>query len=380
MNEYFLFKRKKDRRIDQIIQNECLSIGTIKYEARLGADVIFRKEKESNNWNFTLYKRIEGTVTEVPMIIAALVSIKRREQPWYSLTKLPIEVEIKNFLTEENIKHPKSIKIAEDVLYSLYNCIHYSFETDYSLDKGYLTMDDVRELTKYYQQFSMSMDMGFQFLASMAAIRKHGGDTSYFNDILIKMKRYELLMIIDLIVAITGKGYIDFSIIKKIFFHLYPELETITKRLNQISKELMEDKGRADLQYHVAISFAGEDRAIAKQIADGLTKSGYSIFYDEYERANLWGKDLYSHLTDVYSKRARYCLMVISENYAKKHWTNLEREAAQAKAFTQNKEYILPLRLDSTEIPGLNITVGYVEFNEIGIDQTISLLKQKLNE
>jgi hypothetical protein len=70
--------------------------------------------------------------------------------------------------------------------------------------------------------------------------------------------------------------------------------------------------------------------------------------------------------------------MIISKNYAVKHWTSHERKAAQAKAFTQNEEYILPLRLDNTEIPGLHTTVGYLNYSETGLAGTIDLLKQKL--
>jgi hypothetical protein len=136
----------------------------------------------------------------------------------------------------------------------------------------------------------------------------------------------------------------------------------------------------SNINYDLAISFAGEDRAIAEQIAEKLKSLGYKIFYDKYEQANLWGKDLYSHLNDVYSNKAKYCLMIISNSYAKKHWTNHERQAAQAKAFRQNEEYILPLRLDSTEIPGINITVGYVDYNQTGFDETIKLLIDKIEK
>lgn len=132
--------------------------------------------------------------------------------------------------------------------------------------------------------------------------------------------------------------------------------------------------------YDLAISFSGEDRKIAEEIATHLTKLGYTIFYDRYEQANLWGKDLYGHLNEVYSKKARFCLMIISKNYANKHWTNHERKAAQAKAFTQNEEYILPLRLDETEIPGLNSTVGYIDYNKTGLMATLELLQEKMKK
>ena len=155
-----------------------------------------------------------------------------------------------------------------------------------------------------------------------------------------------------------------------------PEPKLNTPLPNSDSKS---ESIKSSRTYDLAISFAGEDRAIAEAIAQALIKLKFTVFYDKYEKADLWGKDLYSHLNDVYSKKAKYCLMIISNSYAKKHWTNHERKAAQAKAFTQNEEYILPLRLDDTEIPGLNITVGYINYTETGLEETVDLLKDKLS-
>ncbi len=131
--------------------------------------------------------------------------------------------------------------------------------------------------------------------------------------------------------------------------------------------------------YDIAISFAGEDREIAKKISDLIKQKNYKVFYDEYEKSNLWGKDLYSYLSEVYSKKAKFCLMIISANYANKTWTNLERKAAQAKAFKENREYILPLRLDDTSIPGLLDTTGYIDYNNSSIEEIVDLLINKLS-
>jgi hypothetical protein len=131
--------------------------------------------------------------------------------------------------------------------------------------------------------------------------------------------------------------------------------------------------------YDIAISFAGEDREIAKKISDLLKQKNYKVFYDEYEKSNLWGKDLYSYLSEVYSSKAKFCLMIISKNYANKTWTNHERKAAQAKAFNENSEYILPLRLDDTSIPGLLGTIGYIDYNNSSIEEIVDLLIKKLN-
>jgi len=116
----------------------------------------------------------------------------------------------------------------------------------------------------------------------------------------------------------------------------------------------------ADFEYDVALSFAGEDREYVEEVAASLNKHGIKVFYDRYEQAKLWGKDLYQHLADVYRKRSRYCVMFLSHHYAAKLWTTHERRAAQARAFEENQEYILPVRVDDTEVAGILPTIGYV--------------------
>ena len=113
--------------------------------------------------------------------------------------------------------------------------------------------------------------------------------------------------------------------------------------------------------YDVALSFAGEDRPYVEDLASFLREIGIKVFYDRYEEVDLWGKDLYSHLDDVYRNKARYCVMFISEHYQRKLWTNRERESAQARAFRERSEYILPVRFDDTEIPGITPTTGYLD-------------------
>jgi hypothetical protein len=57
-----------------------------------------------------------------------------------------------------------------------------------------------------------------------------------------------------------------------------------------------------------------------------------SCLYDAYEKAALWGKDLYQHLSDIYQKKARFCIIFASGDYAKKTWTTHELKSAQARA------------------------------------------------
>src|SRR5262245_818772 len=102
--------------------------------------------------------------------------------------------------------------------------------------------------------------------------------------------------------------------------------------------------------FDVAISFAGEQREFARSVAECLRAHGRTVFYDEYEQAALWGTNLQEHLSDVYGRQARFCLMLVSEDYAAKVWTTHERRVAQARALKQREEYILPVRFDQTEV------------------------------
>ena len=132
-------------------------------------------------------------------------------------------------------------------------------------------------------------------------------------------------------------------------------------------------------QYDVALSFAGEDRHYAEQLAELLRLGGYLVFYDKYEQTELWGKDLYVHLSSVYKDQARYCVVFLSKHYGQKLWAKHELRNAQAKAFQENQEYILPIRLDDTEIPGILPTVAYLDLRSIGIEEVYQVLVEKLS-
>jgi len=135
---------------------------------------------------------------------------------------------------------------------------------------------------------------------------------------------------------------------------------------------------RPDAQYEIALSFAGEDRLYVDQVANLLESSGVKVFYDMFEEANLWGKNLYDYLSDVYQRRALYTIMFISKDYASKMWPSHERQAMQARAFQEQQEYILPARFDDTLIPGVLPTVAYVSLVNRTPQDFVKLIHRKL--
>lgn len=68
-------------------------------------------------------------------------------------------------------------------------------------------------------------------------------------------------------------------------------------------------------RYDVALSFAGEQRSYVEAVAGALRDSGIKVFYDDYEKTALWGRDLYTHLDYVYRQAARFCVTFVSADY-----------------------------------------------------------------
>lgn len=131
--------------------------------------------------------------------------------------------------------------------------------------------------------------------------------------------------------------------------------------------------------YDIALSFAGENRDYVEEVAQLLHGYGVKVFYDKFEEHTLWGKNLIGYLQEIYKKKAKYTVMFISEHYAKKVWTNHERQSMQERAFRESEEYILPARFDDTEIPGLYSTISYIDLNSKTPYEFTKVILQKIN-
>ena len=133
-------------------------------------------------------------------------------------------------------------------------------------------------------------------------------------------------------------------------------------------------------EYDVAFSFAGEDRAVAEELGDLLRDKDIKVFYDEYHVGELWGKDLVDHLVNIYSRKGAHCVMLISQYYPLKKWTEVERTSAEQRSFRDANEYILPIQLDDTEVPGITAAAGYRDLRQHSMESIVHLLEQKLTQ
>lgn len=133
-------------------------------------------------------------------------------------------------------------------------------------------------------------------------------------------------------------------------------------------------------EYDVAISYAGEDREIARQIVEALKNRGLSVFYDQFYKSDLWGKSLSKWFKDKFGKSSHFVVVLVSRHYPVKDWTDFEFSAAKAEESKRKTEVILPVRLDNTPMAGLPSDKAYLSFQDDGLDVIADCLVDKVRK
>ncbi len=137
---------------------------------------------------------------------------------------------------------------------------------------------------------------------------------------------------------------------------------------------------RDNPNFDVAISFAGTERSYAEELANKVKTAGFEVFYDKFFPEDLWGKNLAEFFYEIYSKRSRYCVIFVSNEYLNREWTVHERRSAQERMLKEKgNEYILPIKVEDVELPGIPTTIGYLPIG-IGIDKIADTLLKKLKK
>ena len=153
-----------------------------------------------------------------------------------------------------------------------------------------------------------------------------------------------------------------------------PKIERYKKEITQRTKQPISND-----MFDVAISFAGTERKQAEELAKNLKEKGYVVFYDSFYEDQLWGKDLSEFFYDVYSKKAKYCVVFVSKEYNDRIWTNHEIRSARERMIKEKGgEYILPIKVDDSVLSGVPDTIGYVSLTSKSINEIADLLEKKL--
>ncbi len=126
---------------------------------------------------------------------------------------------------------------------------------------------------------------------------------------------------------------------------------------------------------HLFISYAVEDATLARWLARKLAARGHPVWFDQMKL--LGGEQWPQTIDDAIKHRTFRMLALISEHSLRKQKPTGERTLAQRIA-EQRKipDFLIPLRVDGSELDWLTTTVSYISFTRGWADGWRALLKK----
>lgn len=104
------------------------------------------------------------------------------------------------------------------------------------------------------------------------------------------------------------------------------------------------------LLFDVAFSFSGKEREFVRSVKAYLEQHGLTVFMDEDYSITIWGHDLHKTFEYLYSGRAKYYVIFVSENYVKSLNTFFEFSAMLKNLYEKETSKILQILLDNTTL------------------------------
>jgi hypothetical protein len=80
-------------------------------------------------------------------------------------------------------------------------------------------------------------------------------------------------------------------------------------------------------EFEIALSFAGENRELAKFIAESLETLDVTIFYDEMFEANFLGKAWSAQFKAIFGEKSKLVVCLLDKHHAEKNLANIRERA-----------------------------------------------------
>lgn len=112
-------------------------------------------------------------------------------------------------------------------------------------------------------------------------------------------------------------------------------------------------------EFEIALSFAGENRELARFIAESLETLDVPVFFDEMFEANFLGKAWSAQFKSIFADKSRLVVCILDEHHAKKIWPTFEREHFMPRI---PEESVIPIFLDDTKFPGIPQDIVGIHF------------------
>ncbi|MFZ2452005.1 MAG: TIR domain-containing protein [Methylovulum miyakonense] len=153
---------------------------------------------------------------------------------------------------------------------------------------------------------------------------------------------------------------------------------------NKFAKDIGFDSIGFSTPYDFALSFAGEDREIAKMLFDKFEERETHVFYDKNEQHRILAQDVEDYLRPIYQTDAAFVVVLLSTFYPKKIWCKFESNNFKQRF---KEASVIPIWFDEAK-PGLfdeTSRVGGISFTraaDIGeqLDEIVELCCKKLQE
>jgi hypothetical protein len=114
-----------------------------------------------------------------------------------------------------------------------------------------------------------------------------------------------------------------------------------------------------DREWDVAISFAGENRELAKHIAEELEFLDIHVFLDEFYEDNYLGKAWGERFKAIFSDESDLIVCLLDHNHLKKIWPTFERDCFSGRVPDGD---VIPIFLDDAVFPGIPKDIVSIHF------------------
>ena len=133
-------------------------------------------------------------------------------------------------------------------------------------------------------------------------------------------------------------------------------------------------------RFDFAISYAGKEEGIAKDLFHLLQDKGAKVFFAKNEKVYLLGKSLTSELDYIFGPYTKFVIPIVSIHYVQKYWPKYEFNRSKIEQRKRGFEFILPIRLDDVTLEGLEEDVVYIDLRREGLLGTAEIMMTKLRD
>jgi hypothetical protein len=109
-------------------------------------------------------------------------------------------------------------------------------------------------------------------------------------------------------------------------------------------------------RYDFALSFAGEDRAMADLLFRKLAEAEVEVFYDRNEQHRILASDVEEYLRPIYQAEARFVVVLLGPSYPTKLWTKFESDQFRERFGT---DAVVPVWFSDTPTGMFDLTRKY---------------------